>query len=390
MTHRVLKFYENFSVDGIFDFRAIIQTGKGHVYTCQRIIYPSGEMVDWCACVGWRTRFAKNRKTFSCSHFDLFEATIETNYKGENRMSKSLVPSNIQAVNKIFGGIPLGLGINFFGEPKSLKSTGSIWLGMGEMKASGMDLLIIDSEKGLADHVLPDLLRIYNKANNTDFGIIHKKMDYRKWYKAPSTVMLYRDREVEEDLSGKDQNVVVIDVANIKAMLTFVGMPHRVEYATKIKLIPELFELFDGGDIVESPIGQILNNPKSEQEFCGFIFDSLTYLVKSFGIENQSFPPRDVAQSIIINQLGELLFEFDDMFGISITHGSRPPQDSKAKSIPLGGKSVGHGFKYQARLKIDTKQSTDLNTVIIIEPYRLPIGSLVAGQKIVINEKGVF
>jgi hypothetical protein len=144
--------------------------------------------------------------------------------------------------------------------------------------------------------------------------------------------MLYRDREVKEEFQDKEQNVVVIDVANIRAMLTLVGMPHRIDYSTRIKLIPEYFDLFDGGDVVESPIGQFLNNPKSEQEFCGFIFDSLTYLVKQFGVENQSFPPRDVAQSIIINQLGELLFEFDDMFGISITHGSRPPQDSKAKN----------------------------------------------------------
>jgi hypothetical protein len=107
----------------------------------------------------------------------LFETAIETNYKGEYHLNKSIVPSNIQAINKVFGGIPLGLGMNFFGQPKSLKSTGSIWLGLGQMKATGKDLLIVDSEKGLADHVLPDLLRTFNEANKTDFGIIHKKMD---------------------------------------------------------------------------------------------------------------------------------------------------------------------------------------------------------------------
>lgn len=62
----------------IFDLRAIVKSGKGnHTYSCQRIIYEDGESEDWCSCVGWRTRFAPNRKTQSCTHFDEFELAID-------------------------------------------------------------------------------------------------------------------------------------------------------------------------------------------------------------------------------------------------------------------------------------------------------------------------
>jgi len=394
MTHRVIKFYEETFPDGTLDFRGLILSKNGSVYSQQRVIYANGGMEEWCACVGWRTRFAKNREKSSlygtCSHFVVFEQAIETNFKGDNLMQTHLVPTNVNAFNKVFGGIPLGLAINLYGEPQSSKTTTSMWMGFGRMKDTGKNLLVVDVEKGIADHLLPKLLASYNKENKTDFGIKHMKIDFRKWKKQPSSIVPYKDYEVTEGFEGKKVNVVVVDIANFKEMSVFVGMPHEMNFGKRISLTPYNFELFANGDIWDSPIGRLIDDPNSEDEYCGFIFDSLTYLMKVFGIEQQSFPPRDTAQSIIINQLNELLHNYDEMFGVVITHGSRPPADSNAVSIPVGGKAVGHGFKYAGRMHIDKAQSTDLNTVIVLEPYRLPSGSLVAGQKIAINNKGVF
>lgn len=305
-------------------------------------------------------------------------------------MNKYLAEANIPAFNKVFGGLPLGIPINLYGQPKASKTTSSAWMAFGRMKQTGHDLLFMDAEKGFGTHTLPKLLTLYNKENDTDFGIIHKKINYRKWKRQPSSVFEYKIKDVEDIFKGKEQNIIVVDIGNVKEMLAFVGMPHDISFGTKISLKPQHFDLFSNGDIWDAPVGQMVDDPNSENEFSGYILDSLTYLMKVFGTEQQSFPPRDTAQSVIINQLGQLLHEYDDMFGITLTHGSRPPANSTVQSIPVGGKAIGHGFKYQARMVLDEKQSTSLNTVIHLEAYRLPTGRLSASEKIIINNKGVF
>ena len=394
MIHKVIKLSQQHFGE-ILDFKGVVRSSKGHVYYCQKIVYSLGKQVDFCTCVGWRTRFAKNRETSklygTCSHFEVFEDHILKNFNEDDIiMSKYIVDANIKALNDVWGGLPLGIGINFFGEPKSSKTTTGAWLGFGRMKESGENLLFIDAEKGFANHVLPNLLRLYNKNNDTDFGIIHKKLDFKKWKRSPSTIMPYKDKEVVEDLRGKKINVHVISIANIKEMLTFVGTPMELVVAKKIALHPENWLVFDNGDVDESPIGRYVDDPNGTDEFCGFVFDSLTFLIKFFGSEQQSFPSRDTAQGLIISQLGELLFNNDHMFGITITHGSISPTDVATNSKPVGGKAVGHGFKYQLRLSIDKKLSKDLNTIITIDSYRIPSGKGGTGKKIAISDKGVF
>jgi len=404
MTHEVIMFSEH-HLDGIYDFRGIVKSSKGHVYACQSIQYPEGDYIEWCACIGWRTRYNKNRETSklygTCSHFETFRQYMEQNF-GENNMPSNIAKTNIQAINEIWGGLPLGILINSFGIPGSGKTTGDLWMGLGRMQDTKKNFLVIDAEKGFADHVLQDTydekgnlirkgwLSIYNEMNGTDFGVVHKKLDFKTWKRSPSTIMPYKEMKVQDKFKGKSLNVHVISIANIKQMLTLIGTPCDIEVGSKFKLIPSNWNVFDGGDILESPLCRYIDDPNGEDEFCGFMVDSLTYLVKFFGTEQQSFPTRDTAQSLIINQLGELLFEYDDMFGIVITHGSKSPADIYAVSRPVGGKSVGHGFKYAKRHTKDVKASKDLNTIVKVDSYRMPSGKGGTGKKIAISNKGVF
>ncbi|KKM81051.1 hypothetical protein LCGC14_1333710 [marine sediment metagenome] len=374
MTHqdfeRVLDFYSLPSET--FDFRAIIKSNKGnHVYSSQLTLE-----TEWCACVGYRVHK-------HCNHMDLLLQYIKQ-YGEPVIMNEGLVKTSLKGLNNITGGLPYGLPIGFYGEPRSGKSTIASWALMDVMKSSGKNGLVLDSEKGLAVHALPDLISRFNAYNKTDYGLVHKKIDYKTWVKKPSSIIPY----ITITDTDKEQFVLVVDIGNIKEILLMVGKPHKVQLdGAKPKLTGEHFDLFPND--WDTPIAQILDNSNSEDEYCGFILDSLTQLMKEFGVSGQSFPVRDTAQSIVINQLTQILNTLDETVGMVILHASRPPMDSTAEVIPVGGKAIGHGFKFSIRFAV--KQKTDLNTSILILPYRLPtkLGK-VTGDNISISDKGVF
>lgn len=355
-----------------YDFRAIVRSNRGnHVYACQ--MTPD---IELCACIGFRVRK-------QCSHFRKFLRYLKTH--GEyTPMNNGLVRTSLKGLNDITGGLPYGLPISFYGEPKAGKSTIAVWALMDVMKSSGQNGLVLDVEKGLAVHALPDLISRFNKVNKTSYGLVHKKIDFKAWVKKPSSIIPYITiTDSEEDL-----NVVVIDIGNIKEMLLMVGKPHKVQLdGAKPKLTGEHFDLFPND--WDTPIAMLLDDPDGEDEFCGFVLDSLTHLMKEFGVSGQAFPVRDTAQSIVINQLTQILNTLDKTVGIIILHASRPPMDSSAEVIPVGGKAIGHGFKFSVRFAM--KQTTPLNTTIILLPYRLPtsLGKL-TGANITISNEGVF
>ena len=353
------------------DFRAIIQSDNGtHLYSCQIT-----SKVAYCTCIG----FSVHKH---CYHFQKFLKYIKTH--GVNiPMTKTLAKTSIKGLNNVIGGLPIGLPIGFYGEPRSGKSTIAVWALLDRMNETGKDGLILDAEKGLANHTIPDLVTRFNKLNKIDIGIIHKKIDFRKWLQKPSSIIPYI---YVTDAQG-DQNLVIVDIGNLKEMLLMVGKPHKVQTdGNKPKLTGHNFDLFPND--WDTPLARLLDDPNGEDEFCGIVLDSLTYLMKEFGVSNQSFPVRDTAQAIILNQITQIVNNLDDMIGIVILHASRPPQDSSAEVIPVGGKAIGHGFKYSVRFAV--KQREDLNTQIIIVPYRLPtkIGKT-SGDLITISNKGV-
>ena len=367
---RIVDFYSFPSET--FDFRAIIKSKNGnHVYSSQ--FTPD---VEFCTCVG-------NRVHKHCNHMDLLLQYIKQ-YGEPVIMNEGLVQTSLKGLNNITGGLPYGLPMGFYGPPRSGKSTIATWALMDVMQSSGQNGLVLDSEKGLAVHALPDLISRFNAYNKTDYGLVHKRIDYKTWVKKPSSIIPY----ITITDTDKEQSLSVVDVGNIKEILLLVGKPHKVQLdGAKPKLTGEHFDLFPND--WDTPIAQILDNPNSEDEYCGLVLDSLTHLMKEFGVSGQSFPVRDTAQSIVINQITQILNTLDNTVGMVILHASRPPMDSAAEIIPVGGKAVGHGFKYSVRFAV--KQKTDLSTIISIFPYRLPtkLGEI-TGDNISISDKGVF
>lgn len=366
---RTIDFY-NFSDN---DFRAIIQSQNGnHVYACQ-----ISNLGQWCACIGYRVRK-------KCNHLNvLLEEIVKF---GELRsMQTAHYKTNINAINSsLMGGIPKGTLVGFYGEPQSGKSTSSIWVLLDTMNITNQNGIIIDTETGIAKHFLPDILERYNAKNGTNIGIKHIKVDYRSWLKNKSAILPYK--ELYDD--KKSQQVLVVDATNLSELLLLVGRPAEIDMEKrKPEIVRKSSEFWR--NVWDIPLSQLLDNPNSEDEYCGFVLDSMTAPMKMFGTANQNYPVRDTAQSIIINQLSDIINFFEEMIGINILHASRPPQDSTRRAIPVGGKSVGHGHKYI--IQFSGAETKGQNTVVNVSSYRLPtqIGNL-QGFQMTINNSGVF
>ncbi len=354
------------------DFRAIIKSANGkHVYASQ---YTKQE--NFCTCIGYRVHK-------HCTH--IIRLLHEITLKGEHKtMESTKYVTKIDGLNKVLlGGIPKGVLTGFYGLPQAGKSTVAIWALMEAMRLSGKSGVIIDTETGLAKHFLPDLVDRFNSANETDIGVENIRPDYRNWLRSKSAIIPYR----QLFNTDKEQKIVVIDINNLNELFLLLGRPYKVDLdSAKPNLQPHSSQLWE--NIWDTPLAQILDDPNAEQEFCGFILDSLTSMMKLFGTANQVYPARDTAQSVIINQLAGIINEFDDMMGINILHASRPPADSSKRPIPVGGKSVGHGHKFIVQFNESERQG--LNTLVNVISYRLPtkLGNL-AGYTIIIDDKGV-
>jgi len=365
----VHDFYQ-FSND---DFRAIICSKRGkHVYASQ--ISNEG---TWCACTGFRVHK-------SCYHLKKLNKLIIEFGEHKNMISENY-PVSVDAINKaLMGGIPKGTLVGFYGKPQFGKTTTAIWSLLDIMADTKKNGVFIDTETGTGKFFIPDLLKRFNKNNGSDIGVKIIKIDYRKWLKHKSGILPYKIRFDD----GKDHQIVVIDIGNLKEMFLLVGRPYNIDLDSA-KPTVQSYDTDLWQNIWDIPLAQILDDPNSETEYCGFVLDSLTNLMKPFGTANQAYPARDTAQSVLINQLAELIDYYEDMIGINILHASSPPADSKKRAIPVGGKSVGHGHKFIVQFSDAEEQG--LNTIIHIRTYRLPTkqGNK-TGYSLTINNNGVM
>ena len=135
-------------------------------------------------------------------------------------------------------------------------------------------------------------------------------------------------------------------------------------------------------------MARILDDPNGEDDFVGFVLDSFTNPMKIFGVDNQAFPVRDTAQSVILNQMSQILDEYYSMIGIVLFHSSKNPTKQQDIGKPVGGKSVGHSCKHI--VLFSNPEQIGSNTEVTISAYRLPtkIGKVV--KTITINDEGVF
>ena len=381
---RVVDFYQ-FGND---DFRAIITSSSGKTVYASQITND----VQWCACLGYRFRG-------HCSHLEILmevmidNALVETQKQTiiERGINKSMedqyyYKTSLENLNKVLmGGIPKGSILGFYGTPKCGKTTTAIWTLLDLMKQKQQNGLYIDTEMGMARQFLPNIIKRYNEKNGANFGINHIKLDYRSFLKDKSAIITYR----QLSNTDKDLFVTVVDVADFKALSLLIGKPYTLDLeSAKPQIIPFQTQLFP--NVWDSPLARLLDDPQSDDEgYVGFVLDSFTNVMKIFGTDTQAFPIRDTGQSVVLNQMSQLLAEFTDMVGIVLFHASRNPAKRDDEAIPVGGKSVGHSCK--TIVQFSNAKRKGLNTEITITPYRLPtdIGNL-NGETITINNQGVF
>lgn len=365
----VLQFYQ-FGND---DFRALISSNNGStVYASQMT-----SEVFWCACLGYRFRG-------KCSHQKILLQTIKE--RGTTKVSnESFYKTSLESINEVLmGGIPKGSITGFYAQPQSGKSTTSAWLLLDIMNQLNGNGLYIDTEMGMARQFLPDLVARFNTKFKTDFGIKHVKINYRQFLKDKSPVLEYNVISDDE----KELQIHVVDIPTFEQLSLFVGNPYQLNMdVAKPKLTPHLTSTF--ANIWDSPIARFLEDPNSDNEdFVGFVMDSFTNTMKVFGVDNQAFPVRDTAQSVVLNQVSQILSEYFNMIGIVIFHSSKNHTDASDIGKPVGGKSVGHSCKHI--VLFSSPERKGLNTEVTISAYRLPTNVGEIAKTITINDKGVF
>lgn len=370
-SNNILDFYSI----GNYDFRVIVESNnKTNTYACYQ-----NEFGGWCSCLGFRFR-AK------CTHYKMFIEYLVNNAKQKELKMTTILETSIKGLNSVLqGGIPSNVLVGFYGEPKSAKTTTSAWVAMDLMDHNGANFLYIDTESGIAENFLPDLVDRYNKRFKSSIGIRTRKLDFKTWISKPTYNLPYKDEKV---IKEGEFYFDVVELPNLYQLMLFLGRPSSINLSIgkpSLKYKKECNSMYEY--IWNAPFAELMGN--SVQEFCGILLDSFTNVFKIFGSENQNYPVRDTAQSIVLAQLGEYVATHDDFFGIVIQHASKPPADQAKRAIPVGGKSVGHAFKYFVQFT-DTK-TEGLNTKVTISTYRLPtnLGSSTS-QTVTVNNQGVI
>ena len=267
----------------------------------------------------------------------------------EYKMRNAYIPTqDLLNFNSLVGGIPMGALFGVFGVPATNKSLLSLQLSY-TMFGFGANALLVDTEGGSGAHSLPFWVDRFNKRYGLEVQIVEVKYDWEtlKWKLDPA-----------EDKIAKDKPLFfIVDLRMIHKILSFHGVQCHLEITepTKIKdkKTGEVIGEEGGGkisvrlksfedNIKRTPIGQLVEKFNIKY----IIYDSITNPQELFVSGQLNFPGRDDAQGLWFQQIQEIAQEFNSTI-IGIFHASKSPTDQyDVHGHPVGGKAVGHNFKY--------------------------------------------
>ncbi len=267
----------------------------------------------------------------------------------EYRMRNAYIPTqDLLNFNSLVGGIPVGALFGVFGVPATNKSLLSLQLAYTFFNF-GTNALLVDTEGGSGAHSLPFWVDRFNKRYGAEVQIVEVKYDWEtlKWKFDPAEDKLPKDKPL----------FFVVDLRMIHKILSFHGVQCHLEISDpmikKDKKTGEVIAEEGGGKITlglksfednikKTAIGQIVDKYNIKY----IIYDSITNPQELFVSGQLNFPGRDDAQGLWFQQIQELAQEFNTTV-IGIFHASKSPTDQyDTHGHPIGGKAVGHNFKY--------------------------------------------
>src|SRR6266699_421703 len=266
----------------------------------------------------------------------------------EKPLRNAYIPTtDLLNFNSLVGGIPVGALFGIFGVPAINKSLLSLQLSY-TMFGFGANALLVDTEGGSGAHSLPFWVERFNKRYGLDVQIVEVKYDWEKltWKLDPTEEKIPKDKPI----------FFVVDLRMIHKVLSFHGVQCHLEITEPKKKKDKEGVVIDeegGGkisirlksfedNIKRTPIGQLVDKFNIKY----IIYDSITNPQELFVSGQLNFPGRDDAQGLWFQQIQEIAQEFNATI-MGIFHASRSPTDQyDTHGHPVGGKAVGHNFKY--------------------------------------------
>ncbi len=254
-------------------------------------------------------------------------------------MKYRYVPSTLEGLNDLTGGIPTGTIIGLYGAARGGKTTLSFHLVFDKLMEEGSDenALIFDTEG--SEYTYIEWLEILNKRYEVNFGL--------KWVNYDQNTL---KTSITDDGKEHDKYIYVLDVRTVEHILAFHGRGCTISISKtrstrdgevkggKITLKPEAQQWMS---IWNSPLGKFV----IEHDIGMVVYDSITNPLAIFGSQEENLPARSNCTSWWLTRAQELA-EVHELAMIAVIHETSNPQRSWERPGYEGGKSVEHNLKF--------------------------------------------
>jgi len=360
------------------------------------IVYLSPTTVD-CSCWGFITH-----PNVLCSHIvavlqnlvyegrreDVeFYLNVFIN-KGRREKPKMFLKTSLKNLNELFitpevpeGGLPIGALTEFYGFPESGKSIMALQLAYETMKALNSSAILVDTEGGLAQHMLPFWKPRFDKRYQIETQVVYLKPQIAPIYskEAKEKEGVVESGEVEkEDLVGysvrfkipskpKPHTIYVMRTGAIEEILAIHGYPIKkiISDAGKmtIKILPKGF----ASNFWRTPMYRLVD--KLGVKYVAY--DSVSAPLDEFGSYQENFPARSDAAKYWLTQAQNIAEDLEAAI-VGIFHASvnpAQPRQFRAPPVPKDGIAPAHRFKYVIYMERETAKKKKEFVKIVLKRH---------------------
>ncbi len=335
------------------------------------IVFLSPSVVD-CSCWGFITH-----SNVLCSHIvavlqNLLLEGREADVKFyldvfANRnwgwKAKMFLKTSLKNLNELFitpevpeGGLPIGILTEFYGFPESGKSIMVLQLAYETMKALNTSAILVDTEGGLAEHMIPFWKPRFDKRYQINAKVVYLKAEvkpiYVKEVKEDKDVV---ESQEKEELAGYDVKIkipknrkphtlYIMRVGAIEEILAIHGHPIKKIISESGKLTIKLLPRGFASNFWRTPMYRLVDTLDAKY----IAYDSVSSPLDSFGSYQENFPARSDAAKYWLTQAQNIAEDLEAAV-VGTFHASRNPAQPRQFAPPpepKDGLAPAHRFKY--------------------------------------------
>ena len=308
---------EELTYDAMGTVRATVLSDSGKEY----ITNIRKDWISWCSCPSW----IYNK--LPCKHIKFLYSKLEKEKMVDKSDKLVRIPTESKIIDDMIGGgFPQKLITAIFAPPATGKSWLAYQAGVSNIKTTGQETLLIDTE-GITREDLDNILTKLSKRYDADAKTVKKKFKMIKTYDDPNAM-------------------------SIQKLLMMFGFFVKLELSEKGKY-----------KVTFQPYDQTLKVNELEN-ISMIIIDSLTKPIKdSIGSETANLP----ARAQIVERMFGKLYQIAELYNISVIvnhHASVPPPVGYVKApYAYGGNPIYYNSKYILELFDSTKAERDIKCV---------------------------